>query len=189
MSWQAVILTGGTARRLGGVDKATLSVGGRRLIDGALDTVAGAAQVVVVGAPVDTGRAVQFVREEPAYGGPAAGVVAGVTATTADQVAVLAVDLPQLSGATFERLLAGAVGHDGAVLVDAAGRRQLAFVVRRAALLDVAPEHVSGLPLWKLLDPLDLAEVPALGDEARDIDTWADLEGCDTPAGRRNLGS
>jgi len=27
----------------------------------------------------------------------------------------------------------------------------------------------------ELLAPLDLAEVPALGDEARDVDGWADL--------------
>ena len=68
---------------------------------------------------------------------------------------------------------------DGAVLVDADGRRQtLAAVYRTAALpppapADPASEH--GLPVRRLVGPAPLAEVPAVGDEARDVDTWEDL--------------
>ena len=32
----------------------------------------------------------------------------------------------------------------------------------------------------RLLQPLDLVEIPTLGDEALDIDTWADLRDLDT---------
>ena len=175
MEWAAVILTGGTARRLGGADKATLTVGGATLIERSLAAVAEAADVVVVGETLPTSRPVRFTREEPAYGGPGAGVVAGLAAVATEVVAVIAVDLAFLSGSTMTRLLAAADGHDGAVLV-ADGRRQLAFVVRRAVLAAVVPPESAGLPVWKLLAPLDLAEVPALGDEARDIDTWDDLD-------------
>jgi hypothetical protein len=31
------------------------------------------------------------------------------------------------------------------------------------------------MPLHRLLAPLDLAEVPAVGEEAVDVDTWSDL--------------
>lgn len=187
--WAAVILTGGTARRLGGVDKATLEVGGRTLIERSLSAVADATEVVVVGEPVQVTRSVRFVREQPAYGGPAAAVAAGLRAAEADPVVVLAVDLPFLTPASVARLLDSMGGHDGAVLVDGGGRRQLAFAVRRAALAAVPPETTEGLPLWKLLDPLDLVEVPAIGAEARDIDTWVDLEACGAEVDRRNLGS
>jgi molybdopterin-guanine dinucleotide biosynthesis protein A len=176
MEWAAIILTGGTARRLGGVDKASLVVEGQTLIERSLAAVVAAADVVVVGEPVSTSRGVRFTREQPAYGGPAAAVVAGLAEVTADLVAVLAVDLAFVTASTMSRLLDGAIGHDGAVLVDG-GRHHLALVVRRAALAAVVPDQTTGLALWKLLAPLDLAEVPALGDEARDIDTWADLGG------------
>jgi len=176
MEWAAVILTGGTARRLDGADKATLTVGETTLIERSLAAVAQAVEVVVVGDPLPTSRPVRFTREQPEHGGPAAGVVAGLAALDAGLVAVLAVDLAFVTAATISRLLAAVGDHDGAVLV-ADGRRQLALVVRRAALAAVVPAESTGLPMWKLLAPLNLAEVPAVGDEARDIDTWDDLEG------------
>jgi hypothetical protein len=46
-----------------------------------------------------------------------------------------------------------------------------------AALLAAAPpygeEH--GLPMHRLLAPLRLAQVTAVGEEATDVDTWEDL--------------
>jgi molybdopterin-guanine dinucleotide biosynthesis protein A len=171
-----VILSGGTARRLGGVDKATLEIGGRRLLDRALEAVAGAASVTVVGDSAAVDRPVRFVREEPAYGGPGAGLLAGLTATDGDPVVVLAVDLPHVTDATVARLLAAVGEHDGSVLVDASGRRQLALVVRSDAVRAVAPADPTGVPVWRLLGPLDLIEVLAAGDEARDVDTPADLD-------------
>ena len=37
----------------------------------------------------------------------------------------------------------------------------------------VKPTH--GLPMHRLLDRLRTVTVPAVGDEARDVDTWEDL--------------
>jgi hypothetical protein len=44
-------------------------------------------------------------------------------------------------------------------------------------LAEVRPdlEGQHGMPLHRLLAPLDLAEVAAVGDEALDVDTWSDL--------------
>ena len=179
----AVILTGGTGRRLGGVDKASLEVAGRTLLEHTLAATSGTTETVVVGKPVATSRPVLWAREEPAGGGPAAGLLAGLDAFTARPVlvCVLPVDMPRVKRTTVERLT-GAVersGADAAVLVDADGIRQtLAGVYRYDALQAARPEspvEEVGLSIRHLIAPLGITEVPGLGTEARDIDTWEDL--------------
>ena len=175
--YAAVVLAGGTAARLGGADKAGVELAGRTLLEHVLAAVAGATETVVVGEQVPTSRPVTFTREDPPYGGPAAGLLAGreALASTPDHLVVVAVDMPRVSPATVDRLLAAAAGHDGAFLTDPTGRRQLAGVVTVRALDRVRPSDCHGLPLHRLLASLDLAEVAAAGAEATDVDTWADL--------------
>lgn len=175
----AVILAGGTAARMGGVDKATIELHGRSLLTYALDAVIDAGEVVVLGEWVATNRPVTFTREDPVQGGPAAGLLHGLDAfaRAPRQVVVLAVDMPLVTMSTISRLRTAAEGHDGAVLCDASGRRQLAMVVDAARLQAVRPAYGDefGLPMHRLLGGLDLAEVAARGEEARDIDGWTDL--------------
>lgn len=175
----AVVLAGGRGARLDGADKASIEIGGRTLLARALDAVVDAREVVVVGDPVPTERPVTFTRENPRYGGPAAGLLTGLDALLEPPayVAVLAVDMPRVTTATLRRLTDAAGDGDGAVLVGPDGRRQLAVVVSAARLAEVRPdhEHQHGLALWRLLAPLDLVEVSSIGDEHRDLDTWADL--------------
>lgn len=174
----AVVLCGGTARRLGGADKASLRVGDRSLLERALAAVAGVDEVVVVGDPVP---GVRTVREQPAGGGPAAGLMAGVEALPGvGLVVALAVDMPMVTPGTVARLLRAAPAYDGAVLVDAGGRRQpLCAAYDREALVSAAPHERDGLPLHRLLAPLRLVEVAARGDEADDVDTPEDLRRID----------
>lgn len=178
----AVVLAGGTAARMGGTDKASIELDGRTLLTWALDAVIDASEVVVVGDWVPTPRPVTFTREDPAQGGPAAGVLAGLDAFASPprRIAVLAVDMPRVSMTTFARLARAADQDpdcDGAALVGSDGRRQLALLLNVAALVRVRPpygeEH--GMPLHRLLADLRLVEVSAEGDEGRDIDGWADL--------------
>ncbi len=175
----AVILAGGTGARLSGAEKARLELEGRTLLDHALDAVADSGRVVVVGDRVAGLETVGFVREDPAYGGPAAALLTGIASLPEGftSVVVLAVDMPRVTPATVLRLVAAADGHDGAALADSRGRQQLALVLDLARLRAVAPAVGSwhGLPLRKLLAPLVLNAVPALGDEGRDVDTWTDL--------------
>lgn len=177
----AVILAGGTAARMDGIDKASVEHAGRTLLEYSLDAVLDADEVVVVGAPVPTQRPVTFTREDPRSGGPVAGLLTGRDALlrTPGLLAVLAVDMPHLTPYTFRRLREAAAGHDGAFLVEPGerGRRQLAGVIDVRRLDAVRPglEEQHGMPLHRLLAGLDLVEVTALGDEARDVDTWADL--------------
>jgi molybdopterin-guanine dinucleotide biosynthesis protein A len=173
----AVILAGGTAVRMDGVDKAGIEYAGRTLLEHSLGAVSDAVEVVVVGDPVPTSRAATFVREEPAYGGPAAGLLAGRDAlhSRPAALAVVAVDMPLLSADTLRRLMAAAEDRDGAFLADDSGRRQLAGVLDLAALDRVRPVDAHGMPLNRLLASLDLALLTGLPEEYRDVDTWADL--------------
>jgi molybdopterin-guanine dinucleotide biosynthesis protein A len=181
-----VILTGGTAVRLNGVDKASIEVGGVTLLERALATTMAAVEVVVVGPEVPTSRPVTWAREAPAGGGPAAGLLAGLDrfVRAPDLVCVLAVDMPRVHPGTVARLT-WAVEADpelhGALLVDPSGRRQpLAGVYRRSSLEAARPvnrEDEHGLPMHRLVGDLRLAEVPTVGDESHDLDTWEDLRG------------
>ena len=174
-----VVLTGGSAVRIQGSDKASLVLGDATLLEHVLGALSEVPTVVVVGDEVATSRPVTFLREDPPGGGPAAGLLAGLAgfAPVPRLVVVLAVDMPLVRATTVRRLLAAVVG-DGAVLVDDDGRRQyLCAVYRTQALLDAAPpvEQQPGLAVRRLVEGLQLAEVPAVAGEAQDVDTWDDL--------------
>ena len=178
-SYCAVILARGRASRLGGTDKASIELHGRTMLDRALDAVVDAAEVVVVGEQVPTERPVTFVIEDPAYGGPVAALLTGRDhlLRTCPIVVVLAVDMPFVTSSTLRRLQLAAVGHDGAVLTDPEGRRQLALLLDLSRLDVVQPEREArhDAALRDLLAPLDLVEVAPVGFEHRDVDSWSDL--------------
>jgi molybdopterin-guanine dinucleotide biosynthesis protein A len=175
VEWAAVVLSGGAAARLDGADKSAIEHAGRTLLEHALDAVAAASEVVVVGPTVPTSHAVRFTRESPPGGGPLAGLAAGVAALvgTPPLVVVLAADMPHVTADTVARLLSAVGEGEGAWLVDGAGRRQLAGVVPRA--LVPAPGDSSGVPMRALMDRERTVEVASVGHEADDVDTWADL--------------
>lgn len=178
-NYGAVVLAGGRAVRLGGFDKASTEVDGRTLLEHALDAVVDAAEVVVVGEQVPTERPVTFVLEQPRFGGPVAALLTGrdLLLRRTPLLVAIAVDMPRLTHRTIRRLGAAAQGRDGAVLVGPDGRRQLALALRTARLDAVRPdlEGQHGMSMRALLADLDLADVPAVAEEHRDVDTWADL--------------
>ena len=178
------MLAGGTAARMGGIDKASIEVDGVTLLERSLAATLSAPEVVVVGEQVPTTRPVTWTVEDPPSGGPAAGLLTALDRflVPPDLVAVLAVDMPRVSVGTVARLtwaVEADPAADGAVLVDPDGRRQpLAAVYRRASLDAARPpsyEQQHGLPMRRLVGLLRLVDVPVVGDEARDVDTWDDL--------------
>jgi molybdopterin-guanine dinucleotide biosynthesis protein A len=181
----AVILSGGQGVRLGGVDKASIEIDGLTLLEHALTSTAAAQEVVVVGPELPTTRPVTWTREEPHGGGPAAGLLAGLDALAERPglVCVLAVDMPRFSARTLSRLVdvLAAEGEytDAVCLLDDENRKQwLAAVYRYDALVAARPADRSaehGLSIRRLMLPLRIVAVPAVADEARDVDTWADL--------------
>ncbi|MFV5991863.1 NTP transferase domain-containing protein [Streptomyces sp. NPDC056231] len=182
--YDAIVLAGGAAKRLGGADKPALRVGGRALLDRVLAACPDAAATVVVGGRRPTIRPVTWAREEPQGGGPLAALSAGVRLTTAGHLLVLSADLPFLEESTVEELLA-ATAHgerDGALCVDQDGRDQPLVAVYRSEPLRrelalLAAEHgsLAGLPLRLLTHELDLARVEADPLASFDCDTWEDL--------------
>ncbi|WP_225832562.1 NTP transferase domain-containing protein [Streptomyces sp. NK08204] len=181
--YDAVVLAGGAARRLGGADKPGVRVGGRALLDRVLAACAGARTTVVVADPRPTARPVRWAREEPPGAGPVAALEAGLRHTAAEYTAVLSADLPFLDTATVERLLSAlaATGADGALLTDADGRDQpLVAAYRTAALrrelagLAEADHGLTGLPLRRLTGALQLTRVPD-PLASFDCDTWDDI--------------
>jgi molybdopterin-guanine dinucleotide biosynthesis protein A len=176
--WDAVVLAGGGGRRLGGTDKPALVVGGRTLLDTALDACAAARTTVVVGPRRPASRPVTWTREDPPGGGPLAALAAGLLALPAGGriVVVLAGDLPAVSAATVDALVA-AVRDDGAVAVDPAGRAQPLLAAYRSDALRRALHVIGdphGRPMRALVGALTLAEVP-VPEATYDIDTPGDL--------------
>jgi molybdopterin-guanine dinucleotide biosynthesis protein A len=178
MRFAGIVVAGGAARRLSGVDKPQLRIGGKPLLARAISALAGAEQVIAVG-PRRAGFDVVWTREREPGSGPVAALAAGLEFVPAgvDVAAVLAADLPGIRRSTVDRLLAALGGADGAVLVDASGARQwLVGVWRVEALRAALPDPVEHAALRRMLDGLDVVEVPAEPGEADDIDTPEDLE-------------
>ncbi|MHC3470199.1 NTP transferase domain-containing protein [Streptomyces sp. 7R007] len=184
-AYDAVVLAGGAARRLGGADKPGVRVGGRALLDRVLAACAGARTTVVVADPRPTARPVLWAREDPPGAGPLAALGAGLRQTTAEHAVVLSADLPFLQAATVRRLLTGlrAAGEhaDGVLLTDADGRDQPLVAAYRTGALRrelaaLTREHggLTGLPLRRLTGALDLTRVtdPVA---SFDCDTWDDI--------------
>jgi molybdopterin-guanine dinucleotide biosynthesis protein A len=177
----AVVLAGGAGRRLGGVDKPGLLVGAFTLLDRALFATGMAKPIVVVGPERPTERVVRWRQEEPAGGGPVAALAAGLAGLPEDiDVVVLAADLADIGPDTVTGLrfaLARSPGADGALLVDAEGRRQwLTGVWKINALRAALPAEPAGAALHAALAGLTVVEVPARGGEAFDVDTPDDLD-------------
>ncbi|WP_405751090.1 molybdenum cofactor guanylyltransferase [Streptomyces sp. NBC_00012] len=183
-AYDAIVLAGGAAKRLGGADKPGIRVGGRSLLDRVLAACADASTTVVVGGRRPTVRPVVWTREVPSGGGPLAALDAGVRRTTAERVLVLSADLPFLGPGTVGALLADAGGgqRDGALCIDREGRDQPLVAVYgaeplRRELALIATEHggLSGLPLRLLTHELDLVRVESGPLASFDCDTWEDI--------------
>ncbi|MFE7413803.1 DUF6457 domain-containing protein [Streptomyces laurentii] len=200
-AYDAVVLAGGSARRLGGVDKPAVRVGGRPLLDRVLAGCRDAGRTVVVAAPRTTSRPVVWAREDPPGGGPVAALDAGLrrlaelsacSTDAAPLVLVLSADLPFFDADTASRLvgaLDAAPDAEAALGVDTDGRRQpLVAAYRtgplRRALARAAAEHggtLDGLPLRGVTEALRVVPVPpgpgrsGPFDASFDCDTWRDV--------------
>lgn len=190
MSHDAVLLAGGRASRLGGLDKTALGPSGHTLFDRAVAAASGAEQLVVVGLrdgpTVPPGAIVT--REDPPFSGPASALAAGLVAISrsAPSTLVLACDLVRPREAVDLLFAAAAEGHggsDGFVAVDEDGRRQPLLALYRSAALHAAVRSAAAqgsglvdLSLRRLTAPLDLAEVPMPSALCADVDTPDDAE-------------
>ena len=192
----AIVLAGGAARRFG-ADKLATDLDGRPLLHHALEAVAAVADwIVVVVAPGAAGPSVPpalaarigIARDAESFGGPLAGVAAGLAALGREAEVALVVggDMPTLIPAVLA-LLVDALVEDRALVaatLEADPPSALPMAVRAvpaadsaAALLTEHRRALRGLPArvasivipaatWRALDPdgRTLRDVDAPGD-------------------------
>jgi molybdopterin-guanine dinucleotide biosynthesis protein A len=179
--FDAIVLAGGAAARLGGADKPALDVGGAALLDHVLAAVTDADRIVVVGPARPASRPVIWCREEPPGGGPVAALAAGVSHVAADVVLTLAADLPWIApGVPVLRAALEGSSVDCAALVDGDGRvNYLAAAWRRASLVRAfkALGEPAGAAMGGLVSTVTMLKVPDEGNWGLDCDTWDDIAG------------
>ena len=178
----AIILAGGRATRLGGVDKPSLMVGGVSLLERVVNAAAGAgcAPIVIVGGTQHAHPDTILVRESPPFGGPVAAIGAALPLVSTPTVLLLAADLPW-ADALVPALMAAPIpsGADGVCAVDDSGREQwLAGRYRIEAIRDAVgqlPNGGSDASMRSLLATLTIATAPAPSGAADDVDRWQDV--------------
>ena len=191
----AVIIAGGQGQRLGGVRKADLRIGGRRLLDRVIDGLGPVEQPVVVATGPAAGPTLQL----PAgaigvadiggeHTGPLAGIAAAVVALRARGVSAgvlvsVAVDTPLLPADYVTRLLAG-LGEASAAFAlwgedfyptNAAWRIEAIADLPEQMMLGAAPAspkallpHLNAVPVdWKRESPLPGRSVADLSPGGR----------------------
>lgn len=178
--FDVLILAGGAGRRMDGVDKADLEVGGIRLIDRVVEAGSDAGRIVCVGPRRPTRAPVTWTREEPAGGGPAAAVAAGLALVTAPRVVLLAVDLPFVNRALIQRLLRATTERRAAIAIDDGDRIQPLLGCYPVGLLrgETNRSDTRDASMMGLIKDVPHVTVAA-GTQARDCDTWDDLEEID----------
>lgn len=197
-----VVLAGGASTRFG-ADKLAVDVGGRPLLHRSVDALAAVADhvIVVIGPdaaipslPAGLIGRVSIARDPVAYGGPLAGLAAGLqaaVATTGGDPRTIALvvggDMPTLVSGVL-RLLAEALDGDEALVAmtlaasedpplpmairpgAVAAAEELLLAGRRSlrGLLAAVPSATVPEPTWRTLDPD--------GQTLRDIDRPGDID-------------
>ena len=178
-----IILAGGRSTRMG-TDKAQVRVEGIRLIDATLSALSAlpTPTTPIVVSPFDLGLPPEIptVCENPPFGGPVAGIAAGLEHVDTDLVAVLAVDAPRSAEAVPSLIAALNAAPDevaAAVAVDVQGFIQPLCALWRketllAALEEVGTRDVAAKALYRAAN--NVITVATRGAE-RDYDTPEEL--------------
>jgi molybdopterin-guanine dinucleotide biosynthesis protein A len=166
MNILGVILAGGLARRMGGGDKALIVLGGRTLLDRAVERLSPQVDAVVINAnddPARFGSALPVIPDlDDSRAGPLAGVLAGLDHAQrqgASHIVTVAVDTPFFPRDLVARLREAAT--------------------ERAVPLACAKTGERTHPVFGLW-PVSLAEDlrAAMGDGMRRVDRWTASHGC-----------
>jgi molybdopterin-guanine dinucleotide biosynthesis protein A len=129
-----VVLAGGRSRRFGGVDKARLPLGGRTLLQRAVQTLTPLSRTCVVVGGHAAGTDVPTLPDAYPGGGPLGGILTALEAIETSHALILAVDLPFIPGTVLESLRHAGAGKEVAVLQHADRRLALCLSVRRTCL-------------------------------------------------------
>ncbi len=197
VSFASIILAGGRSSRMGaGQNKVTLEVEGRPLVASAVAAVQAATQTVLVGPEAPLREALPgkwashltHTREDPPFGGPVAGILAGLSVLSEDSpglVALLACDVPGSPAAMQAVLssgpaqqLAGSPDVDGVCALAPDGHIQWLLGLYRKQFLMRRSAQISGqdnLSVRRFLGPATLAGIEVPARSVQDVDTPQDL--------------
>jgi molybdopterin-guanine dinucleotide biosynthesis protein A len=165
-TWSAIVLSGGTNKRFGS-DKSLALLHNTTLLDHVLSFIPQNIKTVIVG---------KEVFEEPAFGGPVAGIARGLEEIDTEFVAVVAVDMPY-GASLFEQLLS-VIKRDAAMPTDPQGFTQpLCGIYRRNSLLAAIEKlgNPHGQSMRALCDFLIIDQIEVDVKALIDIDTPEDL--------------
>ena len=189
-----LVLAGGASRRMGGIDKRAVRVGGRPLLLAAVEAVRDVCEEVLIAVGDDPPpvalRNVRVVGDLRPGCGPLAGLEAGLAAASHPVIVVVAGDHPAAAPAVLADLrdrLAGDTGLDAVVLGTDHGPQPLVGAYRGSclgavsglldagerrarAVLDVLRTEVVATGEWRHLDP-QLATAVDL-DTPEDLEAW-----------------
>ena len=176
----SIVVAGGKATRMGGLDKAMLPLGlsGKALIVDVIKSCQG--KVFIVGSPreidAECQELVNWVPDLNPGGGPAAGIWSGLGSISTEYVFISAAD-QTLTDETVTRIVSAAQGNDGAWAIRADGNGQPLCACVRTALLRGLLESTQGInqsPL-RLLSSLNMVGVTVNPNQVVDFDTWQDV--------------
>jgi molybdopterin-guanine dinucleotide biosynthesis protein A len=130
----AAILAGGQARRFGGRDKSEVRVGGRRILERQLDELRQLTDdILLVGArPHEDIAGIHRVTDRVPDSGPLGGLDAALAAARDDCLIIVACDMPFVTAAFLERLVALSDPVDAVVPRTERGYHPLCAVYRRS---------------------------------------------------------
>lgn len=173
----ALVLAGGNARRLGGISKGDVAIGGVTMLQSVTDACQQAGvdkdNIIVVGhAETDLKKTV----EDPPRSGPAAGIGAGLPHITGEQMFILSCDIPFIARGLPE--LIANFGGDG-VCFGGERAQYLAGLYDSRAIRDQVARlesdgGLTGLPVRAIMKPLNI-RILEQNDSARDLDTWDEI--------------
>lgn len=200
VSVAAVILAGGRAERLGGVDKAVLEIGGERFIDRVLGAIGSCGPVLLAGGGrlLDAGGTTAIPDLAADYGGPLAGVAAAIEALRSEPAALLlsvAVDTPFFPPDFLRRAQQLLPGHDVVLAAydgqdyptDALWRLAAVRTLPADVRAGIAPRSLRRLAAGLRAARLDYAPL-APEDPFANANTPADLAQLQARAARREAG-
>lgn len=178
--WTGVVLAGGRSRRFGGVDKTRLPLGGRTLLQRAIEALGPLTSACLVIGSRRPGTPGSLPDRYP-DDGPLGGILTALDAIDTSHALVLAVDLPFISVALLQDVQRAGAESPVAIMSDANGRLALCLSVRRDCvgmlraawsdgarrirdLQDVCPSAIVAADaatargaLWNVNDPLTYA--------------------------------
>ncbi len=184
--FDAIVLAGGAAHRMDGIDKPLLEVAGRPMLVRVLEAVAPAQRRIVVGPPREVAPDALWCREDPPGGGPVAAIEAALPHVHAGSVLVLAGDLPWIAPAIGPlRNALRDCGADVAMLARDGRPNYLAAAWRTGALREAMRSigTPAGTSMRRLIAGVRSIGVDDAGHWGDDCDTWADVAAANDPEG------